>query len=86
MDYSIDDIAKRLGIHPSVVENYEEEWLAQQENQEEDFITESFTDFICRTFAECSFLMTAIEGEDAMGCLESYDSAYNNIEGILLDD
>lgn len=85
MDYSLSDISERLGLHASVVENYEEEWLAQQENQEEDFITESFTDFICRTFAECSFLMTAIEGEDAVGCLESYDEAYNNIEGLLTE-
>jgi len=86
MDYLIDDVAKRLGIHPSVVENYEEEWQAQQTNEDDDFITESFTDFICRTFAEYSFLMTALEGEDAVGCLESYDEAYNNIENILLND
>lgn len=85
MDYSLSDIAERLGLHVSVMENYEEEWQAQQHNQEEDFITESFTDFICRTFAECSFLMTAIEGEDAVGCLESYDEAYNNIESILAE-
>jgi hypothetical protein len=30
--------------------------------------------------------MTALEGEDAVGCLESYDEAYNNIENILLND
>ena len=86
MDYSLSDIAERLGFHISVVENYEEEWQAQQQEQEEDFITESFTFFLCRTFAECSFLMTAIEGGDAVGCLESYDEAYNNIENILRDD
>jgi hypothetical protein len=86
MDYSIPDIAERLGIHTSVVENYEEEWLAEQENEEEDFITESFTDFLCRTFAECTFLLEAIAGSEAMGCLEAYDETYGNIEGVLKDD
>lgn len=86
MDYSIPDIAERLGIHTSVVENYEEEWLAEQESEEEDFITESFTDFLCRTFAECTFLLEAIAGSDAMNCLEAYDETYGNIEGVLSDD
>jgi hypothetical protein len=86
MDYSITDIAERLGIHTSVVENYEEEWKAQQDDQEEDFITESFTDFLCRTFAECAFLCDAMSGSNAMECLEAYDETYGNIEGILTDD
>jgi hypothetical protein len=86
MDYSIADISERLGIHASVVENYEEEWLAEQESEEEDFITESFTDFLCRTFAECTFLLEAIAGSEAMGCLEAYDETYGNIEGVLTDD
>jgi hypothetical protein len=86
MDYSIPDIAERLGIHTSVVENYEEEWLAEQESEEEDFITESFTDFLCRTFAECTFLLEAIAGSEAMVCLEAYDETYGNIEGVLTDD
>lgn len=85
MDYLIDDVAKRLGIHPSVVENYEEEWQAQQTNEDDDFITESFTDFICRTFAECAFSCEAMSGSDAVGCLEAYDETYNNIESILAE-
>jgi hypothetical protein len=86
MDYSIPDIAERLGIHTSVVENYEEEWLFQQKNIESEFIPESFIDFICRTFAECSFNCEAMSGSDAMGCLEAYDETYGNIEGVLTDD
>jgi hypothetical protein len=85
MDYSIPDIADRLGIHISVVDNYEEEWIAQQDNQDEDFISETFIDFICRTFAECAFNCEAMSGSDAMGCLEAYDETYSNIEGVLLD-
>jgi hypothetical protein len=86
MDYSIPDIAERLGIHTSVVENYEEEWLFQQKNIEPEFIPESFVDFICRAFAECAFNCEAMSGSDAMSCLEAYDETYGNIEGVLSDD
>lgn len=84
MDYSLSDIAERLCLHVSVVENYEEEWLAQQDQVDEDFMSESFYDFLCRTFAECAFLIHAVETEaNAMECLEVYDETFTNIAGAL---
>lgn len=84
MDYSITKIADALGLHVSVVENYEEEWLAEKDLS----ITydETFVEFICRTFAECAFLSEAIEnGGTAVDCLEAYDEIYSSIEKILED-
>jgi hypothetical protein len=86
MDYSTIAIADKLGIHASVVENYEEEWLAQEErNISYDLPpTEGFEEFICRVFAECAFLVEATEGGgNAMQCLEAYDEAYSTVEEIL---
>ena len=82
MSFSTITIAEKLGIHISVVENYEEEWVDQNVNLPEP--DESFEEFICRTFAECAFLVTAVEAEgNAMECLEAYDEAYSNVEAAL---
>ena len=82
MSYSTITIAKKLGMHISVVENYEEEWVDQNVNLPEP--DESFEEFICRTFAECAFLVQATEGGgNAMECLEAYDEAYSTVEEIL---
>jgi hypothetical protein len=82
MSYSTITIAEKLGMHISVVENYEEEWVDQNVNLPEP--DESFEEFICRTFAECAFLVQATEGGgNAMECLESYDEAYSAVESIL---
>ena len=82
MSFSTITIAEKLGIHISVVENYEEEWVAENVGLPEP--NESFEEFLCRTFAECAFLMTATEGEgNAMECLEAYDEAYSDVEEIL---
>ena len=82
MSFSTITIAEKLGMHISVVENYEEEWVAQNVSLPEP--DESFVEFLCRTFAECAFLMTATEGEgNAMECLEAYDEAYSEVGQIL---
>jgi hypothetical protein len=82
MSFSTITIAEKLGIHPSVVENYEEEWVEQNVGLPEP--DESFEEFICRTFAECAFLVEATEGGgNALECLEAYDEAYSTVEGIL---
>jgi len=82
MSFSTITIAEKLGIHISVVENYEEEWVEQNVGLPEP--DESFEEFICRTFAECAFLVQATEGNgNAMECLEAYDEAYSTVEGIL---
>jgi hypothetical protein len=82
MSFSTITIAEKLGMHISVVENYEEEWVAQNVSLPEP--DESFVEFLCRTFAECAFLIQATEGEgNAMECLEAYDEAYSVTEEIL---
>jgi hypothetical protein len=82
MSFSTITIAEKLGIHVSVVENYEEEWVEQNVGLPEP--DESFEEFICRTFAECAFLVQATEGGgNAMECLEAYDEAYSVTEEIL---
>ena len=82
MSFSTITIAEKLGIHPSVVENYEEEWVELNIHLPEP--DESFEEFICRTFAECAFLVQATEGNgNALECLEAYDEAYSSVEEIL---
>lgn len=82
MSLSTITIAEKLGMHISVVENYEEEWVEQNIALPEPY--ESFEEFLCRTFAECAFLIQATEGEgNAMECLEVYDEAYSITEEIL---
>ena len=82
MSFSTITIAEKLGIHISVVENYEEEWVAENVGLPEP--DESFEEFLCRTFAECAFLIEATEEEgNAMQCLEAYDAAYHNVEAAL---
>ena len=82
MSFSTITIAEKLGMHISVVENYEEEWVEQNVGLPEP--DESFEEFLCRTFAECAFLIQATEGEgNALECLEAYDEAYSVTEEIL---
>jgi hypothetical protein len=85
MALPIDDIASRLELHPSVIENYEEEWKAQQEELlGDEFTGETFVEFMCRAFAESAFLMTAIESNGtAVECLESYDEVYHLTQELL---
>jgi hypothetical protein len=86
MDYDTTALAEKLGIHISVINNYEEEWLAQQEDVGE-FERETFIEFLSRSFAECAFLLEATEGEgNAMQCLEAYDEAYSATIDQLTND
>lgn len=87
MTYSIKEIADALDIQESVVENYEEEWLAQEERNISYELppTETFKEFLCRVFAECAFLVEATETKaNAMECLEAYDEIYSEMEEILI--
>ena len=82
MSFSTITIAEKLNLHISVVENYEEEWVEQNVGFPEP--NESFEEFLCRTYAECAFLIQATEGDgNAMECLEAYDEAYSITEEIL---
>lgn len=79
-------IAELLGLHPSVVDNYYEEWQYQEKEQCEDHYEVTFVDYLCNIFAECAFLTEAIETEgNAMACLEAFDDAYTTVESILQD-
>lgn len=85
MTYSIEKIAEKLGVHPSVIENYEEEWQAF--GDEAEFFDESFFEYLSRTFAEYAFLQTAFQpGATASQCLEAYDEAYTAVEDIIGND
>ena len=89
MTYSIETLAEQLAIHPSVVTNYEEEWMAQEErNINYDLPpTETFQEFLCRSFAECAFLLEATEcNANALECLEAYDEAYALTEDLIGKD
>jgi hypothetical protein len=82
MSFSTITLAKKLNLHISVVENYEEEWVEQNVGLPEP--DESFEEFLCRTYAECAFLIQATEGDgNAMECLEAYDEAYSAVEELL---
>jgi len=77
-------IADTLGLHPSVIDNYYEEWEFENNADEEDHYEVTFVDYLCNVFAECAFLTEAAEnGSNAMACLEAYDEAYTTVEGIL---
>ena len=79
------EIAELLGLHPSVIDNYYEEWQFQEKESEEDHYEVSFEDYLCNVFAECAFLTEAVEnGSNAMACLEAYDEAYTAVESILV--
>ena len=78
------EIAELLGLHPSVIDNYYEEWQFQEKDTEEDHYEVSFEEYLCNVFAECAFLTKAAEnGSNAMACLEAYDEAYTTVESIL---
>lgn len=81
----IPEIAERLNIHISVMENYEEEWLYQQEQIDKSFEPhESFEDFMCNVYAEAAFLIEATEKQGTVvECLGAYDKAYRIIEDLL---
>ena len=86
MDYDTTVIAEKLGVHVSVIANYEEEWLAQQEDVG-GFERETFIEFLSRSFAECAFLLEATEAEgNALQCLEAYDEAYSDTIDLLTND
>ena len=77
-------IADILGLHPSVIDNYYEEWELENNADEEDHYEVTFVDYLCNVFAECAFLTEAAEnGSNAMACLEAYDEAYTTVESIL---
>ena len=77
-------IADILGLHPSVIDNYYEEWEFENNAAEEDHYEVTFVDYLCNVFAECAFLTEAAEnGSNALACLEAYDEAYTNVESIL---
>lgn len=78
------EIAELLGLHPSVIDNYYEEWQFQEKDTEEDHYEVSFEEYLCNVFAECAFLTEAAEnGSNAMACLEAYDEVYTTVESIL---
>jgi len=85
MELSIEEIADRLEIQPSVVENYYEEWSFKQDSDlSNDHYEGTFVEYMCDVFAEAAFLMNAIENKgDAVDCLEAFDEAYTLTQEIL---
>lgn len=78
------EIAELLGLHPSVIDNYYEEWQFQEKESDEDHYKVTFEEYLCNVFAECAFLTEAAENSsNAMACLEAYDEAYTTVESIL---
>lgn len=72
-------LAERFGIRESVVENLYEEYQLEVEAFGLDY---EFIDYLIEEFAQASFILTAIEGEDIVECLEAYDDTYT----FLADD
>ena len=80
----LEEIAELLGLHPSVIDNYYEEWQFEETENDEDHYSVTFKGYLCNVFAECAFLNEAAEnGSNAMACLEAYDEAYTTVESIL---
>ena len=78
------EIAELLDLHPSVIDNYYEEWQFQEKNNEEDYYEMPFKEYLCTKFAEHAFLSEAAKKySNAMACLEAYDDEYQCIDGIL---
>ena len=81
---NLPDIAELLGLHPSVIDNYYEEWQFQENENKEDHHKTTFQEYLCNVFAECAFLTEAAEnGSNALACLEAYDEVYTTVEDIL---
>jgi len=74
-------IAELLGLHPSVIDNYYEEWEFENNQFAEEI---RFKGYLCNIFAEAAFLNEALENEsNVMTCLEIYDETYSIVEQIL---
>lgn len=73
---NFDQIAEEFDIHVSVIENLYEEFISESEcfNFEDDY---TFRDYLVEEFAQAAFIFAAIEGGDAVDCLEAYDTAYS---------
>lgn len=80
----LEEIAELLRLHPSVIDNYYEEWQFQEKNNDEDYYSMTFKEYLCNVYAECAFLTEAVEnGSNALACLEAYDEAYECIAAVL---
>lgn len=72
-------LAERFGVRESVLENLYEEYNLEVEAFGLDY---EFTDYLIEEFAQASFILAAIEGEEIVECLEAYDDTYT----LLADD
>ncbi len=72
-------LAERFGVRESVLENLYEEYNLEVEAFGLDY---EFTDYLIEEFAQASFILAAIEGQEIVECLEAYDDTYT----LLADD
>jgi len=72
-------LADRFGVRESVLENLYEEYSLEVEAFGLDY---EFTDYLIEEFAQASFILAAIEGQEIVECLEAYDDTYT----LLADD
>lgn len=72
-------LAERFGVRESVLENLYEEYNLEVEAFGLDY---EFTDYLIEEFAQASFILAAIEGQEVVECLEAYDDTYT----LLADD
>ncbi len=73
---TIAELAEHFDVRESVIESLQEDFDLESEC-DEDFELTLF-DYIIEQFAQAHFLFVAIDGGDAVDCLEAYDAAYNH--------
>ena len=67
-------LAERFLVRESVIENLFEEYEREVEAFDLDI---SFYHYLVEEFAQASFMITALNGGDAVDCLESYDHTFD---------
>ena len=70
-------LAERFIVKESVIENLFEEY----ELEMEAFGLEiSFYEYLVEEFAQAAYMLAAMEGGDAVDCLEAYDETYSDFD------
>jgi len=70
-------LAERFIVRESVIENLYEEY----ELEMEAFGLEiTFFEYLVEEFAQAAYMLAAMEGGDAVDCLEAYDEAYSDFD------
>lgn len=70
-------LAERFLVRESVIENLFEEYEMECEAYGFDI---SFYAYLVEEFAQASYMMEALNGGDAVDCLEAYDQTYSTFD------